>query len=123
MPGPAQLVIHSLRDVTVVNFEDTAILDTLQVEQIGEALYELVDGKACRKIILDFTKVQLLSSSALGILITLLKKSSEIKGRVVLCSLRPELRKIFKISRLDKMFEFADNEEEALETFGVTTAG
>jgi len=123
MATSAKLLIHPIRDVTIVNFQETSILDTAQVEQIGEELYHLVDAKNCRKLILDFTKVKFLSSSALGILITLHKKSAGIKGKLVLCSLRPDLKKVFDITRLDKIFKFCANEEEALSIFGVTSGG
>ena len=123
MAASAGLLIHSIRDVTVVNFSDTTILDTLQVEEIGEQLYALVDQKACKRLVLDFSNVKLLSSSAIGVLITLRKKLDQIKGQVVLCSLKKDLSKVFKITRLDKMFTFCDDEEQALAVFGVSTTG
>jgi len=122
MPA-ARLLIQTFRDVTVVNFSDSSILDTLQVQQIGEELYELIDDRATRKMILDFTNVKFLSSSALGVLITVRKKADEIKGKVVLCGMKPDLRKIFKITNLEKLFDFYDNEEKALNYFGVSTMG
>ncbi len=123
MPAPARLLIHPIRDVTIVNFNDASILDAVQVEQIGEQLYELVDRKGRKKLVLDFSNVKLLSSSALGVLITLRKKADQIRGQVVLCGVRKDLRKVFKITRLNKMFTFCDDEEKALATFGITTAG
>ncbi len=123
MPGSGRLFIHPVRDVTVVNLADASILDAQQVQQIGDELYDLVDKQARRKIIIDFSKVRFLSSSALGVLITLRKKADQIKGKVVFCSLREDLRKVFKITNLEKMFEFYDNEEKALGVFGVTTVG
>jgi len=123
MAGPARLVIHPIRDVTIVNFNESTILDTLQVDQIGQELYTLVDDRACRKIILDFEKVRMLSSSALGVLITMRKKSEAIKGTIVLCSMKPDLQKLFKITRLDKLFKHYPNEAKALESFGITSAG
>ena len=123
MAGAPKILTHQMRDVTIVNLNDSSILDTLQVEQIGESLDELVDGRACRKIIIDFAKVKFLSSSALGMLIRLRKKATEIKGQVVLCGLRDEIMQVFKISRLDKLFKIVKNEEKALTFFGVTSAG
>lgn len=117
------LMIHQIHDVTVVNFNETSILDTAQVDQLGKQLDELVDKQACRKILLDFAKVKLLSSSALGVLVTLQKKTRQIKGRAAICSLRPELRKVFKITSLDKLFDFYDDEAGGLASFGVTAAG
>ena len=118
----ARLLINMMRDVTVVTFNETSILDTLQVQQIGEELFQLVDAKSRSKLVLDFSNVRMLSSSALGTLITLRKKAQDIKGRIVLCGLRPEIRKVFKITSLEKLFEFQDTEEKALGVFGVTVA-
>jgi len=123
MAAAARLLIHQMRDVTVVNLNDSSILDALQVEQIGEELFELVEARACRKLVLDFSKVKFLSSSALGILIRLRKEAQAIKGKIVFCGLRRDLRQIFKITNLDKLFEFYDTEEQALNSLGVSTAG
>jgi anti-sigma B factor antagonist len=123
MAGAARLLIHPFRDVTVVNFQDASILDAAQVESIGEDLYDLVDNKARKKIVLDFTKVQFLSSSALGVLIMLRKKAAAIKGEIVICGIRKELMKVFEITNLTRMFTFAASEEKALAHFGITSAG
>ena len=123
MPGPVQLLTHQMRDVTIVNLNDCSILDAQQVEELGNELNHLVDARACRKIVIDFTKVKYLSSSALGVLIRLQKKAREIKGSIALCGLRKELMQVFKITSLDKLFNFYDTEEQALAAYGVTTAG
>jgi anti-anti-sigma factor len=123
MSGTVKLLTHHMRDVTVVNLNDCSILDAQQVEELGGELNHLVDERACRKIVIDFTKVKLLSSSALGVLIRLQKKAREIKGSIALCGLRKELMQIFKITSLDKLFTFYDTEEQALAAYGVTTVG
>lgn len=116
-------MIHSIRNVTIVNVDVAKILDAMQVEQIGEELYDLVDNRNCKKMVIDFSKVRLLSSSALGMLLTLRKKVDAIKGKVVFCGMRDELTKVFKLTKLDRMFTFCANEDQALEQFGVTAAG
>lgn len=123
MSTAARLVIQSIRDVTIVRFQESSILDTLLIQRISDELSHLVDAKYKRKLLLDFTDVKFLSSSALGVLVALKKKSDAIKGEVVLCGLRKDLRKIFKITSLEKLFKFADDERGALEVFGVTAAG
>ena len=123
MSTAARLVIQSIRDVTIVRFQESSILDTLLIQRISDELSRLVDAKYTRKLVLDFTDVKFLSSSALGVLVTLKKKSDAIKGEVVLCGLRKDLRKIFKITSLEKLFKFADDERGALEVFGVSAAG
>lgn len=123
MASDPRLMIHNIRDVTIVNLNESSILESTRIGEIGEALFELIDGKACRKLIIDFSKVKFMSSSAIGVLITLQKKSSTIKGKLILCALRPDLKRIFDIMKLNKMFDFQVNEDSALKAFGVTAAG
>ena len=123
MTAPNRLVMYPIRDALIVVFSEPMVLDALQVQQIGDELYNLVDGRACRKLILDLSKVQMLSSAALGVLVNLKKKSDAIKGKVVLCGVRKEPMKVFQITHLNKVFDIKANEEEALAVFGLTTAG
>jgi anti-anti-sigma factor len=115
----SELVISKVADVTVADFRNAAVLDGETVERIGNALYQLVDAQAQRKIVLDFTNVRFLSSTMLGVLIALHKKAAAIKGMVVLCGLKPDLYKVFKIMKLDKLLKFAPDEQNALEILDV----
>ena len=115
------LVISQIKDAAIVSFRDSSILDGQAVDAIAKKLYALVDEQAHRKIILEFDFVRFLSSSMLGVLIALQKKSKAIKGRFVIASLREDLRKVFQITRLDKILEFADSEATALKMLDVKT--
>ncbi len=123
MPGASRIVVQSIRDVTVVQFEDIQIRDMNQVQQIASDLYELVDNQARRNLILDFGKVVMLSSSALGVLITLNKKTQSQKGKLVLVGIRDDIFRLFKLAKMHKLFTFCNSEDEALGEFGHTSAG
>ena len=123
MTTDSELIVYQIKDATVVTFQKSSVLDTLEIEQIGKALDDLVDTRNRQKLILDFAKVEFLSSSALGVLITLRNKATAIRGKVVICGIRPQLMEAFKITRLDKLFDFHDSESAALAAFGITTAG
>ena len=113
------LVISKIMDVTIVDFKISSILDSAAVEGIGTELYKLVDEQALRRIVVDFSGVRFLSSQMLGVLIAAHKKSAAIGGTIIFCGLRPELFKIFKIMKLEKLMTFAENEEQALQKFDV----
>jgi len=113
------LMISTYQDVTVVNFQDSSILEGVALEAINRELTPLIDQQARRKIILDFSQVRFLSSSMIGVLINLHKKSLAIKGKIVICGLRDDLTKVFKMARLDKMLTFAGNETEAMKCLDV----
>jgi len=118
----AQLIVQNIGGVSVVDLSDASILDGPTIQTIARRLYALVDEQAQRKILLVFSRVRFLSSSMLGVLIEMRKRSQAIRGRVAICGLRPELRKVFRITRTEKMFEFHDAEEPALNSFGVYTS-
>lgn len=119
MAENSQLIIENIGGVTVVNFDTNNILDAIQIQNMGEELYRLVDEQNRRQVILDFSKVQLLSSQAIGMLLNLRKKSQAIKGTILLVGIRPDLQKVFKITQIDKLFKFYPTEKEALSEFGI----
>ncbi len=113
------LLIEDYAGVTVVTVTDTALLDAHAIEAFGQEVYQLVDKQNKQKLILDFSNVRFLSSQALGVLLTIKKKCEAIKGRFVLCALREELMKVFKITQLDKLFDFYRDDSAALASFNV----
>lgn len=109
----AGLMISNYSGVCVVTFRERSILDGPTIDAIGQQLFPLVDEQARRDLVLDFSNVRFLTSSMLGVLVSLQKKSAAIKGKLVLAGLVPDLMKIFKVSRLDILFEFAADEAAA----------
>jgi len=109
--------IEEINDVTVARFVDKKILDETNIQIIGNQLFGLVDEDQRRKIVLDFANVEYLSSAALGKLITMDKKVKAAKGKLRLCTIRPEILEVFQITKLNKLFGIYDNLDKALEGF------
>ena len=109
--------VEEIGDVTVARFVDRKILDETNIQIVGNQLFTLVDDEGRRKIVLDFSNVEYLSSAALGKLITLDKKVKANGGKLRLCSVRPEIYEVFAITRLNKLFDMYDDQEKALEGF------
>ena len=94
-------------------------MDVVTIQNIARELYLLVEEREARKIVLDFSDVRFLSSQALGVLLTLRRKADRSGAKVILCGIRPELMRVFKLTNLDQMFAFFDGTESALAQFGV----
>ena len=109
--------IEQIGDVTVARFIDKKILDETNIQLIGNQLFGLVDEDGRKKIVLDFSNVEYLSSAALGKLITMDKKTKAAKGKLRLCSVRPEIYEVFAITKLNKLFSMFDNVDKATEGF------
>jgi anti-anti-sigma factor len=90
-------------------------MDPIILEEIGQELYRLVDEEDRRRLILDFEKVQYLSSQAIGIVLTLNKKLSALKNsKFVLCGVGPKLLELLKITRLDRILTVKPSQKEAV---------
>lgn len=103
--------------VTVVNFVDRKILDEANIKEIGDELFRLVEAENRKRLLLNFSSVEFLSSAALGKLITLDKKVKAQGGQLKLSNIRPEIYEVFAITRLNKMFDIKDDESDALAAF------
>jgi anti-sigma B factor antagonist len=109
--------VEEVDGVTVARFIDRKILDETNIQIIGNQLFSLVEDDGHDKILLDFSNVEYLSSAALGKLITMDKKVKEVRGELRLCSIRPDIYEVFKITKLDKLFKIHDDRDKALEAF------
>jgi anti-sigma B factor antagonist len=107
--------LEEVNGVTIAKFTDKKILDESNIQIIGNQLFNLVDDDHRDKIVLDFTNVEYLSSAALGKLITMDKKVKAAGGKLRLCCIRADILEVFKITRLDKLFQIRDKREQALE--------
>jgi anti-sigma B factor antagonist len=109
------LTIQPIEKYTVVEFRTPSLMDPAVLENIATAIYRLVDVEDRRQIILDFEKVQYLSSQALGILMALRKKMEKLPhSSLVLCGVGPKLMELIKITRLDKLLQIKPSQKEAV---------
>jgi anti-sigma B factor antagonist len=117
MAAHRRLEVTEVGDVTVVRFVDRKILDEASIQELGTELFQLVEQENRGKIVLNFSKVDFLSSAALGKLITLDKKVKARSGKLKLSNIRPEIYEVFAITKLNKLFDIKDDEADALAAF------
>jgi anti-sigma B factor antagonist len=112
--GTRRINVEEMNGVTIATFVDKKILDETNIQIIGNQLFGLIDEDARKKIVLDFSNVEYLSSAALGKLITLDKKVKGVNGTLRLCSIRPEIYEVFTITKLNKLFKICEDQAAAL---------
>ena len=103
--------------VTVASFRDQKILDDLVIQQLGEELYQLAGEPDSENLLLNFSGVAFLSSSALGKLITLNKRVKANSGRLKFCQMHPKIYELFTITGLNKLFDIKKDEVSGLQAF------
>ena len=111
-----RLLVSTEGDATVVELTDRRILDEVGIGEIGDLLNAMVAQAVRPKLVLDFNKVAHMSSSALGMLITLHKRVREKNGELRLCCIQPAIYEVFVITRLNEIFNISPSRQEALNT-------
>jgi len=114
----SHLKIKRADGVAIVEFADRKILEELSIQEIGEELAQLVDAEPGIRLLLNFRNVDHLSSAALGMLITLNRKVQEKKGALKLSDINRQIFEVFKITKLNRVFDIHDSAEQALTGFG-----
>ncbi len=112
----SRLNVLDEKDAKVVEFSDKKILDEINITQIGDQLNSLISEMEVPKLVLDFASVSHMSSSALGMLITLHKRVREKNGKMRLCNIGPSIYEIFVITRLNEIFQISESRSKALES-------
>lgn len=94
------LQVERMEGVPVVRFRHRTILDPLAVQAVGERLVELVQGEGCSSLVLDFARVESLTSAMFSKFVVLQQAMEQSGGKVVFCHVDPFLRQIFDVCRL-----------------------
>ena len=90
--------------VTVGRIEAASVLDALNVSEFGGELLRFVRNHAGVNLLLDFERVDYLSSAVLTELLKVHQACADSGGGLRLCSLNPDIRKVFEITNLDQHF-------------------
>ena len=108
------MVVSTVKGVTVATFMTPSIQEGRLIRQVSEALFELVDEQAIRKLVVNFRAVSFLSSQMLSVMVSLDKKITSIDGKLILTGMKPNLKKLFVVTKLDNVLTFTKNEEIAV---------
>jgi anti-sigma B factor antagonist len=99
-------------DILVVEKVDSACivtvlareLDTNASEELATRLLSLIDETKSKRFVLNFENVRFMESSCFGALVTFLKELSKVDGKVALTNVTENVRFLFTVTKLDKVF-------------------
>ena len=94
-----------------------SVLDAVNVTQFGNEVLEYVKSKSGINLMLDFANVDYLSSAVLTELLRVNQAIQNAGGNLRLCGLKGEVRKVFEITNLDKVFTIYGDYQQALKRF------
>ena len=104
------------RELSWLEF-NARVLEEAQVELLAKEILEELARTTEERVILDFQKVQFMSSSMLGKLVQIHRKCKEFKVKLKLAGINREIMNVFKITKLDKLFDIEKDEVAARKAF------
>ena len=87
-------------------------IDLHESPQVKARLQPLLNAKLPR-VLVDMDGVSYIDSSGLALFIEAMQKVHAYGGKFMLCSLRPSVRTIFDIARLDQVFQIFPDRKAA----------
>ena len=96
-------------------------LDLYTAPELRERLGR-VDEAGAERVVLDLSQVTLVDSMALGVLLGAKKRLATHAGSLDLVVCKPDIRRIFEITMLDRVFTLYASRDEALQADGAASA-
>jgi anti-sigma B factor antagonist len=116
MPTTPRITALDFDGVTVIRFLEPRLFEERIVREVGEQMHASIpaEGPPVR-LILDFSGVELISSSFLGKLVLLQRRVEGAGGKFRLCEMTPTVQGVFRTSNLDRLFGVDRDLREAME--------
>jgi len=116
--------INHTENAAVVTLLYEEIVSDADINKLEESITALIIQGRSKNLVLDFSRVRYLSSSALGYLITLNKSLKQQNGSLKVCGIDKKVKnasndryiyELLKIVQLDKFFDIYDSVDDALQ--------
>ncbi len=109
------LKIEKKTDIVVINVKE----ERLDAHNSGELKSEMqkMFEEGRKNILVDLKDVRFIDSSGLGALVSGFKNAISHQGNLKLSSLQPQVKSMFELTRLHRVFEIFVSSSEALENY------
>ena len=97
--------------------ENIVLVDLPQEPEMGDelkAVTEIIRDRGDCDMVVDFSSIDIVTSSSLSKLLKLRKLVGDCGHRLVLCNVAIATKGIFSVTGLDGVFEFSDDKSAAL---------
>jgi len=93
--------------------------ERLDAHNSGELKIEMnrLFESGTKSLLIDLKEVRFVDSSGLGVLVSGYKNASTKQGSVKLCGLQTQVKSMFELTRLHRVFDIFQTVDEALESY------
>ncbi|MDZ4656272.1 MAG: STAS domain-containing protein [Bythopirellula sp.] len=103
--------------ILTIRITDDRLVDPALLTRVFDDINAALGKSEEDRVVVDFSPVQFMASSALGKLVQLNKKATEFKVKLKFCGITPQIYEVFKITKLHKVFDIEFDEAAARKSF------
>ena len=107
-------------NAVVVSFLVPSVSGVNDIDDAAEILRGYVENNKPKALVVDFADVKFFSSQVLGMLVDIWRRMREYDAGILICGITPQLNRVFKITNLDRIFEFYENKTAAMDALAAT---
>lgn len=112
---PMEVIKQEIKDeVRVLSIDPARLVDTEIINQCYREIAAALDKSDESNVLLDFSRVNFMSSMGLGMLVRVNKRCKEYKISLRLCGISPDIMEVFKITGMNKLFDIHANADAAI---------
>ena len=109
-------------EIAVDNIDSVAVatvpVDELDASNAGEFKRDMAPVlQANTKLVLDLSRLHFVDSSGLGAMLSCLRQLSAKSGDLKLCGMSKQVRGLFELVRMHRIFDIYGTKEEAVHAF------
>lgn len=117
MPESSIIAVEELPDYVVIHILADS-LDEEKLQPLQSEVRAAADAAPGRPCVLDLARVSFLPSMSLAALVRLYGEFQARRQRLLLAAMQPQVREVFIMTRLDRLFELHDDLAAAARAVG-----
>lgn len=106
-------MLQSIRDGEQLIVRLAGELDHYCAQSVRRELDRLIADRTIRWLILDFTRLQFMDSSGIGVILGRYRQMRDRGGHVGVIHMNPHIARIFHMSGIDRVIKELDRQEAA----------
>ena len=111
---PGFMVLEERGPIVIARISRPSLSDEENIEELGQEFSKLIEHFGCRQLVVDLGAVGMVTSAALGKLISLHRNLHRRDGRLVICGAKGMVLDVMVTARLNEYFKMAETSDDAV---------
>jgi anti-anti-sigma factor len=115
---PAPIEFATVNDLLIAHFMCRDVSTMEVIDQLLEEFKKKIEDMPEKDLLIDFTGVTFVATSAINLLLVVLKRVRMKGGDVFLCGINDNIGQIYELMQINRLFDIFPTREEAVKKIG-----